>query len=340
MASTKRTTELATVVVLVSGMSILHYITSIGWHHQHIFLRQLYFIPIILAGLWFGFRGGCITSLSITAIYFPYIVISWHNFSPEDFNKIIAIILYNIVAVILGLLVDREKEEHKKLLRAESLAAIGKAVSSIAHDMKTPLIAIGGFTRFVQKKMNNDDPDHEKLEIVVKETQRLEQMVKDMLDFSKPLELDRSASDIHKVIQDSIAMVRETADNKKVKIEQDLTNNLPGFRFDEMRMEQVIINLLLNAIQASPEGEIITVRTARNGDDVKVDVKDCGCGIPKEHKEQIFFPFFTTKKEGTGLGLPIVKKIVEAHTGSLEVVDNPDKGVTFRIVLPAKEEAT
>ena len=339
MKSKRQKSKIILIAALILIISLLHYITSLGWHHEHIFLRQMYFVPIILAGLWLGFPGALITSLCITIIYSPHIILSWDNFSPEDLNKIVSVFLYNAVAVIIGLLVDREHQEHKKLLEVESLAAIGKAVSSIAHDMKTPLIAIGGFTRFVQKKMKNDDSGYEKLEIVVKETQRLEQMVKDMLDFSKPLELNRSSGDIHKVIQDSITMVRETADNNKVKIELDFADNLPELSFDSMRMERVVLNLLLNAVQASPEGETITVRTSRNRADATIEVKDCGCGIPKEHKEQIFFPFFTTKKEGTGLGLPIVKKIVEAHAGSLEVVDNPDKGVTFRIVLPVKEEA-
>ncbi len=101
-----------------------------------------------------------------------------------------------------------------------------------------------------------------------------------------------------------------------------------------MRTEQVLINLLMNAVQASPEGETVIVSTSQEGGYVRIDVTDCGCGIPHEQKEEIFTPFFTTKKEGTGLGLAIVKKIIQAHEGDLEVLDNPEQGVTFRVLLP------
>ena len=322
------------IVILIVVIGCLQYLSSLGMHREHIFLRQILFVPIILAGLWFGFKGALPTSLCISIIYTPHIIVTWDNFSPEDLNKLVAILLYNIAAVLIGLLVDKERAQHDRLRKAENLAAMGKAVSTIAHDMKTPLIAIGGFTLNVQKKMKKDAPDYQKLEIVVTETKRLEQMVREMLDFSKPLKLHRSSGNIHKVIQESIAVVAETANNRKVKLEVDFHHNLPEFFFDSMRMEQVVINLLINAVQASPEGETVIVRTSINGSSASIDVKDCGCGIPTENKEQIFFPFFTTKKEGTGLGLPIVKKIVEAHAGFLEPIDNPDKGVTFRITLP------
>jgi len=104
--------------------------------------------------------------------------------------------------------------------------------------------------------------------------------------------------------------------------------------FDCQRMKQVLINLLMNAIEASPEGEIVTVHAYRKGRKLVVDVTDHGSGVPYDRREEMFSPFFTTKKEGTGLGLPIVEKIIEAHHGQIEIVDNSDRGVTFRTVIP------
>jgi signal transduction histidine kinase len=101
-----------------------------------------------------------------------------------------------------------------------------------------------------------------------------------------------------------------------------------------MRMKQVFINLVTNAIQASPKGGEVVVSNYANGNSLAIDVSDCGCGIPTDKRLEIFSPFFTTKKEGTGLGLPIVKKIVEAHRGSVEIFDNPGKGITFRVTIP------
>jgi signal transduction histidine kinase len=124
----------------------------------------------------------------------------------------------------------------------------------------------------------------------------------------------------------------------RVKIHLNLSNELPTVPFNAMQMEQVLINLLMNAVQASPDGETVTVSTSQEGGYVRVDVTDSGCGIPYEQKEEIFTPFFTTRKEGTGLGLAIVKKIIHAHEGSLKVLDNPEKGVTFSVLLPTRIE--
>ena len=260
----------------------------------------------------------------------------WQSFSPNDFNRVMEIILYNTVAAILGLLTDRHETEHERLLKAESLAAMGRAVSGVAHDMKTPLIAIGGFTKMVQRNMEKGDPCYQKLDIVVHETLRLEKMVKDMLDFSRPLELCPIEEDLHELIRRSIAVVEESAQERKVKIRFRLADGLSPILCDSARMEQVFINLLMNAVQASPEGETVKVKAVREGNRIRVDISDDGCGIPHEQREEIFAPFFTTKKEGTGLGLPIVKKIVEAHDGRLDLSDNPEKGVTFSVLLPLR----
>jgi signal transduction histidine kinase len=102
---------------------------------------------------------------------------------------------------------------------------------------------------------------------------------------------------------------------------------------DFMRMKQVVINLVANAVQASPEGGEVVVSGHMNDGSLTIDVIDSGCGIPPDKREEIFSPFYSTKKEGTGLGLPIVKKIVEAHRGSIEILDNPEKGLTFRVTV-------
>jgi signal transduction histidine kinase len=231
-------------------------------------------------------------------------------------------------------LIQRERAE-KALLEAESLAAMGRALSGLAHDIKTPLIAIGGFARQVQKHTEREGPDWKKLDIVLKETGRLEKMVKDMLDFSRPLQLDRSMEDINRVTEESLALLENPVRERRVKLESRLAPDPPMIYCDAMRMKQVIMNLVLNAIQATAEGQTIRVRTHQRPGRVLIDVTDSGSGIPPEKREDIFLPFVSTKKEGTGLGLPIVKKIVEAHQGHIEILDNLEKGLTFRVVIPA-----
>ncbi len=156
-----------------------------------------------------------------------------------------------------------------------------------------------------------------------------------MLDFSRPLELNLSTEDLNRVIYESLVMVDGEAMERRVRIETNLAaaTLLP---FDAMRMKQVLINLIVNAVQASPANSTVAVSTRSKGDRVIIDITDCGCGIPVEKRKEIFLPFFSTKKGGTGLGLPIVKKIVQAHHGNIQILDNPGKGVTFRVTLPVR----
>lgn len=238
-------------------------------------------------------------------------------------------------------LIQRERSE-KALREAESLAAMGRALSCVAHDIKTPLIAIGGFTSVVQRHMDEENPDREKLDIVIRETRRLEGLVKDMLGFSKPLELEKATDDINRVVAECLTLVESLATEKKVTVRSMASQDLPAASFDVVRMKQVILNLVTNAIEASPRKETVVIRTDQRRMNLIIEVSDHGPGIPPDKKEIIFSPFFTTKKEGTGLGLPIVRKIVEAHRGQIQVIDNPDTGVTFRVRIPqpAQENLT
>lgn len=335
----KSSTKLFLIAAFVAVITFLHYYTTLSAHHLHLFYQNLYFLPVILAGFWFGLRGGLITSLSITVLYLPFTVMNWKDFSPNDLNTLMEMVLYNVVASILGILRDREQVKQKQLIEGESLAAMGRAVSCLAHDMKTPLIAIGGFTRLVQKQIAKErckshGPCQEKLEIVIKETQRLEWMVKDMLDFARPLDLRKSGEEIAKLVEESLAVVQEVARQRDVVLQRQVDEGIPLVSLDAMRMKQVLINLVVNAVQASPPREVVTVRCHHGNKRLFIDVIDCGCGIPEEKKTEIFCPFVTTKREGTGLGLAIAKRIVEAHQGRLEVLDNSGKGATFRITLP------
>ncbi len=230
-------------------------------------------------------------------------------------------------------LMERERAE-RALRESESLAAIGRAISAVAHDMKTPLVAIGGFTRLVKRRIGEDSPVQDKLDIVIRETQRLEDMVKGMLDFSRPLELKPSPGDARLLVAECLTVVEPLARERGVVVLNRPGRDVPPVSFDAMRMKQVLINLLTNAVEASPEGGEVAICTRVADDNLLLDVTDRGCGIPVEKRDEIFLPFFSTKKEGTGLGLPIVKKIVEAHHGHIEIMDNPRGGVTFRVVIP------
>ncbi|MGA2226114.1 MAG: ATP-binding protein [Syntrophobacteraceae bacterium] len=332
----KEKLKVGVVSILIAGITFLTYYLGADWRYLHIFCRGLYFIPVMLAGFWFGLRGGLCASLAICILYIPYAIMSWKAFSEWDFDRVIDIVLYNMVALIMGILSDRQKVDQKIAQEAGNLAAVGRSVAAVAHDMKTPLMAIGGFTLLIKKYIQQDHPHIDKLDIIVEETMRLENMMKDMLDFCRPLELNRSHEDVSILIKECLELVAVEAQRRNIKVECKAVPRLAASAIDRMRMKQVLINLTMNAVQASSEGGIVTVRCHQKKSKIIIDVTDCGKGIPLGQREEVFTPFFSTKKEGTGLGLPIVKKIVEAHQGKVLVFDNPGSGTIFRVILPLR----
>lgn len=324
----------ALIIGLAAFILILQYLTNLSLHRHHILYQGLLFIPIIFAGFWFGLKSALATSMSITILLIPFTYIHWSGIA-GDFNNVMEMALYNGIAAILGELKDREIEQQKRSREIERLATMGQSVSGLAHDMKTSLIAIGGFSRLIRKRSHCPDDDcREKLDVIISEAQRLELMTENMLDFARPLELDYSWEDITEIVNQSLQIVSESAKLKGVRLESQFGARMNHILVDPIRIKQVLINLLLNAVEASPEGEIVTVIAQGTRKHVMVSIRDRGCGLPSGQKEKIFSPFFTTKKKGTGLGLPIAEKIIEAHGGSLEVMENHGKGVTFRVKLP------
>ena len=322
------------IAFMVAAILCLHYFTLPQEAYLHAVYRTLFYLPLILGGLWFGMRGSLLVCGTVLVLFLPYVLMHWKGFTPGNFDELLEGILFVVAAIILGLLVDRQRQAQMARAGAERLAAVGKAVSEIAHDMRTPLMAIGGFSSQVARTLEAGDPSQKKLEIVIQETQRLESMIREMLDFAKPLELHSSRKNLNDIVLDSIETSQPLAGNSGVELEARLERSLPEIGLDEARMKQVLLNLIANAIQASLPGERVRITTAPGRNSLSVEVSDSGEGIKGEDLENIFRPFFTTKKEGTGLGLPIVKKIVEAHGGDVSVRPNPGKGATFVVSLP------
>jgi signal transduction histidine kinase len=262
----------------------------------------------------------------------------WGGFSGGDMNRLAQMGVFFILSVVLGKVVELHKKEQLRAREAERLAAIGKSLSAVAHDMKTPLVAIGGMSRLVQRHLPEGSPDREKLEIVIRETQRLENLLKDMLNFSKPLDLNCERVEIRPFIKECLDLIDPIAEDHKISVETVVSAGVSSGYFDPPRVKQALINLAVNAIQASPEGEKVLISCYFRKADLIFEVVDCGCGIPAKERESVFEPFYSTKKVGTGLGLPIVKKIIEAHAGWIELAEGQGMGTTFRIILPCDEK--
>lgn len=324
------------IAVLFVGITILHYASPWIAHDKYdlaVVFQRLYFLPIVLSCLWFDLKGGLIAFCAVFILLIPHLVIHWAGLGAGDLTRMMQILTYLVIAVLLGKTVSLQKQEQRKSKQAESLAALGRSLAAVAHDMKAPLVAIGGFACLIKKHLPPDNPDSGKADIIIRETARLECMVKNMLDFSRPLDLNRTQVNINSIINECLVIVEENAKVQKVSLQTRVADKLPDVYVDALRIRQALINLLTNAVQASSQGDSVTLHCYRTAKNLSFDVIDCGCGIPAENREAIFFPFFTTKKDGTGLGLPIVKKIVDAHGGLLQIVDNPCGGLTFRMTI-------
>jgi two-component system sensor histidine kinase HydH len=319
---------------LIASITAANCFIRPGQVYAAFLLQALFFLPLLLSVFWYGFRGSILACAGIVIFHFPIMIGRWQEFMPNDFERLLEVAIYMMVALALGFMRDRELERLRRLTEIDRLVAMGRTVSSLAHDMKTPLVAIGGFARQVWEKLPEADPDRERLSLVIRETQRLEHMVQDMLDFSGNLRLTWTEENIPQIAEESLAVVKDIAREKKVLLQSRIDGQIPSLTCDGKRIKQMLINLLTNAIDSSPEGGLVTVQVRFHGDRLMLEVVDCGAGIPRQQRNLVFDPFFTTKAHGTGLGLPIVKKIVEAHQGGLEILDNPDRGLTFRILLP------
>lgn len=323
------------VLLLIFAISGMHYADISEESILHIIYRELYFLPIIMAGLWFGLRGGIAASLVITILYLPTVLASpsW-NLSVHKYGNLLEILLFNVVGITVGWLRNREFMLSRQKCEADHLASLGQAVSCIAHDMKTPLTAIGGFIRQARKKITEPKKADTRLGYAQDQVERMETMVLDMLAFARPLELQCREESLVALLDDTIRTVAEKAAIEKVNLHVDISRDETVICCDRHRLQQGVMNLLNNAIEATPERGRVTVRGKKKSDTILIEVIDQGEGIPAEERDNILKPFVTTKRSGTGLGLPIVNKVTTAHGGKLEIDDNPEGGTIFRLILP------
>jgi len=271
----------------------------------------------------------------VTILSLPYIIYHRDGFSSHDLGNFMQIILFIGIGSMIGWLRDREKVQEASRRKSESLAAMGKAVACIAHDMKTPLIAAGGFVQQVRRKVADDNLT-KKLDLAFEQVCRLETLVGDMLAFAKPLDLKLQQGMITSLIEEIGTISSEKAARYAVTVTTILQKDMPVAEYDQQRLYQALVNLVNNAIEASPSESEVILSCQHREHCIAIEIADQGCGIPKDIFSDIFTPFVTTKKQGTGLGLPIVKKIIDAHEGSIDVTENSENGVTFLVTIPLK----
>jgi signal transduction histidine kinase/uncharacterized protein YbdZ (MbtH family) len=227
---------------------------------------------------------------------------------------------------------------HNQLVQSEKLAALGEMASSVAHEVRNPLAAIGGLARRLAAKAKAGSSEWRYAEIIVKEVERLENLVKETLSVSKDLRIERVPVDLNQLVRDCLAIFQEKLEEQRIQLLLELSPHLPQLWMDASQIKQSILNLLYNAQEAMPHGGYLTLRSYHEEERVFLEVTDTGGGIPTETLENIFNPFFTTKDYGTGLGLTLTRKIIHSHGGAIDVKNRLGEGATFIIILPLKTE--
>jgi PAS domain S-box-containing protein len=229
------------------------------------------------------------------------------------------------------------KEMEDRVLQSERLAAVGNTVAHVAHEIKNPLIIIGGFARQLLKAPGFDDQARRKLTIIAEEVSHLEEMVAEMRDFVHHPPAQKRQGQIMAAVDEALELFQDTLREQHIQVRRVEETPLPPVTFDPKQVHQVLINLFKNALEAMPEGGEITVTSRVKGANAEISVSDTGAGIAPEAAGNIFQPYFTTKAKGTGLGLAICQNIMAEHGGCLFADSTPGRGATFTIQLPLDE---
>ncbi|MDD4871140.1 MAG: ATP-binding protein [Kiritimatiellae bacterium] len=250
--------------------------------------------------------------------------------------------LIDAVARELSLVVERKNLEHEKeefsdqLRRADRLATMGLLAAGIAHEMNEPLEGILGFAQLIRKNPQLPDSAARDLDKIITASLNAREIVRKMRMLSRQTPLQKSLTNLNRLIDEGLDFLENRCKRLGVKIVRNLARNLPDIIADSTQMNQVLVNLIVNAEQAMPHGGKITITTIRSRNTVSLIVKDTGTGIESQNLKHIFDPFFTLKnpEEGTGLGLAIVNRIVSAHSGKIKVDSKLGIGTRFEVVFP------
>jgi signal transduction histidine kinase len=350
---------LAGLLVLIT---LIHYVASgVQAGMLHGLLGHLYIVPIILGAYWYGIKGGVSLSIASAALFSPHLFLHWSDPFLDIYNYI-EVFLFLLIGGVTGVLSQMERnqrmryeealkrldESHRKLReqtdvlfqteeqlrRADRLSALGELSAGMAHEIRNPLGSIKGAVEILKDDYSPEEAKYEFIEILLKETDRLNRIVQEFLGFARPKLPEFQRADVNEAIESVLTLTAHEARKAGITVSRRLDPSIGKRSIDAGLLNQAFLNLILNAIQAMPEGGVLTVESGIRDDRLEIKISDTGVGISEENRKKLFTPFFTTKKNGTGLGLAIVHRIIENHRGSIDVASEPGKGTTFTVRIP------
>jgi signal transduction histidine kinase len=264
-------------------------------------------------------------------------------YSHEDIELLSTLANQTAIAIENARLYEDLKRSKSYIRRADRLASLGTLTAGLAHEIRNPLVAIKTLTQLLPERLDDEEFRTQFLKIASGEVDRISSLVNELLDFARPSDPKWELEDINTILDGMILLISTETKKKLITIIKNYASNLPPAQIDREQIKQVILNILLNAIDATSENGKITVKTRsfiKPGGEpyVQIEFTDTGCGIPGEHLEDIFNPFFTTKVTGSGLGLSISNQIVQDHKGYIDVESQLGKGSSFFINLPVNQD--
>ncbi len=229
------------------------------------------------------------------------------------------------------------KESRDLLVRSEKLSAVGEVAAKVAHEIRNPLVSIGGFARFLHREMKKNDPKKAKLHIIIEEVERLERYLRDTLTFLRPNVPVFRLMNPNTLVLETFRMMDIEIDSRSVDIDLQLMDDPPMVELDPEQIRQVLMNIFHNALEAMPDGGRLSVSSCQDEDYITFSIADTGVGIEKSNIERLFTAFFTTKSTGSGLGLAISSQIINNHGGTIGISSRKGEGSVFRISLPIRQ---
>jgi signal transduction histidine kinase len=235
-------------------------------------------------------------------------------------------------------IIERRAQERlrlkEQLSRAEHLSSIGEMVAAVSHEIRNPLGIIRNSSELLKKKISAVDPSNPIPDIIIEESTRLNSIITDFLNYARPRNPDLAPCRIEEVLEKNLTYLSPQIEQQGFEVLESYENKLPVIMADADMLYQVFLNILFNAMQAMQPGGKIHIRIRSDRDAVVVSMKDEGCGIPDDLLGKIWDPFFTTKETGTGLGLGIVRKIIDMHSGDIQIRNRTEGGAQVLIKLP------
>ena len=327
-----RQPEFWTTVAAVVVLSVGHYAAPTHDPFWHDLFRRLYYLPIILAAFRYGLGGGLATSIVVSLLFLPHVLMTRAMLPRQASEAVFEIPLYFIVGVVTGILSDRQRKANESLRRAERLKTLGEMAAGMAHEVKNPLAAIRSSAQMITDHVSGKEA--QLAGIIMSEVDRLNRVVNEFLDYARPAPLKREAVLLSGLLDSCLELLAPVIKQAGVAVRRAYPQGEHKVNADPNQLRQVFLNLILNAVQAMRAGGEVTLEIRQEGGSTRVSVRDTGMGIAPDKLRQVCEPFYSTKPGGTGLGLPIAQRIVAEHGGRLEIACATGAGTTATVILP------